>query len=115
MQNGKNTIRTQNQNPNKITSVPGRTWLSTITCSNSNGGDSHCIPLTSLESMWYNHEENVNHPAESEYPVSINVPHMKIMRDRVFASIQNRTGIDVGQFDNVIHASSLPALVTVSQ
>jgi len=58
--------------------------------------------------MWYGHEENIDHPEGSEYPVSINVPHMKIMRERVFDSIQDRTGIDVRAFDSIIHATSSP-------
>ena len=58
--------------------------------------------------MWYGHEENIDHPEGSEYPVSINVPHMKIMRERVFDSILDRTGIDVRAFDSIIHATSSP-------
>lgn len=105
-----NNIYTQNQSKDKITSVPGRFWLSSFTCSNANNDDSEVIKLTALESMWYNHEENINHPEGSEYPVNINVPHMKLMRERVFDSVLARTGIDVRQFDNIIHASSLPAI-----
>ena len=63
------------------------------------------IQLTGLESMWYNHEENVNHPSCPEYPVNINVPFMKLMRQRVVDSILHRTGIHIRTFDNVIHAS----------
>ena len=66
------------------------------------------MQLTSLEEMWYGHEENINHPEGSEYPVSINVPHMKIMRERVFDSILARTGIDVRAFDSIIHATTMP-------
>jgi 5-enolpyruvylshikimate-3-phosphate synthase len=51
----------------------------------------------------------VNHPAGSEYPESINVPHMKVMRDRVMASVLARTGHDITQFDGVIHATTMPA------
>ena len=58
--------------------------------------------------MWYGHEENIDHPSCPEYPVSINVPHMKVMRDRVFDSVLNRTGIDVRKFDSIIHASTSP-------
>ena len=58
--------------------------------------------------MWYGHEENINHPEGSEYPESINVPHMKVMRERVFDSVLNRTGIDVRDFDSIIHASTSP-------
>jgi hypothetical protein len=58
--------------------------------------------------MWYTHEENIDHPEGSEYPQSVNVPHMKIMRDRVIASVLNRTGIDVRSFDSIIHATTSP-------
>ena len=58
--------------------------------------------------MWYGHEENINHPEGSEYPESINVPHMKVMRDRVIDSVLNRTGIDIRKFDSIIHASTSP-------
>jgi len=58
--------------------------------------------------MWYGHEENIDHPEGSEYPVSINVPHMKVMRERVFDSVLNRTGIDIRDFDSIIHASTSP-------
>ena len=58
--------------------------------------------------MWYGHEENIDHPEGSEYPVSINVPHMKLMRERVFNSVLARTGIDIRDFDNIIHASTSP-------
>ena len=33
---------------------------------------------------------------------------MKVMRDRVFDSVLNRTGIDVRKFDSIIHASTSP-------
>jgi hypothetical protein len=58
--------------------------------------------------MWYGHEENIDHPEGSEYPKSINVPHMKVMRERVFDSVLNRTGIDVRDFDSIIHATTSP-------
>ena len=58
--------------------------------------------------MWYGHEENIDHPVGSEYPVSINVPHMKVMRDRVIASVLNRTGIDIRDYDSIIHATTSP-------
>jgi predicted double-glycine peptidase len=80
--------------------------IGSLTCYNANNDDSATIQLTSLEEMWYTHEENVDHPEGSEYPVSINVPHMKVMRDRVIDSVLNRTGIDVRDFDSIIHASS---------
>ena len=103
-----NSIYTQNQSKDKITHVNGL-WLGSLTCYNNNDNKSETINLTGLESMWYNHEENINHPAGSDNPQSVNVPHFKLMRDRVMDSVLNRTGINVRDFDNVIHANTLPA------
>ncbi len=69
-------IYTQNQSKDKIRSVNGY-WISTVTCYNENNDDSVNIQLTSLEAMWVNHEECVDHPEGSEYPVSVNVPFVK--------------------------------------
>ena len=103
-------LNTQNQSKDKIVSIPGY-HIGSLTCYNANDedGESVNIQLTSLEEMWYGHEENIDHPEGSEYPVSINVPHMKVMRDRVADSVFNRTGIDIRDYDGVIHASTLPA------
>ena len=102
-------LNTINQNPNKIVSVPGLA-IGSLTCYyNDENKKGVNIQLTSLEEMWYTHEENVDHPVGSEYPVSINVPHMKVMRDRVMASVLARTGVDITQFDGVIHATTMPA------
>ena len=102
-------LNTKNQSKDKIVSIPGY-HIGSFTCYNANedDGKSVNIQLTSLEEMWYGHEENVNHPAGSEYPESINVPHMRVMRDRVVASILNRTGIDITKFDSIIHATTSP-------
>ena len=106
-------LNTKNQSKNKITSVPGY-HIGSFTCYNRDesgidGIDTNVsIQLTALEEMWYSHEENINHPEGSEYPQSINVPHMKVMRERVFDSVQARTGIDVRAFDSIIHASTSP-------
>jgi hypothetical protein len=102
-------LNTKNQSKDKIVSIPGY-HIGSLTCYNANDEDSESvnIQLTSLEEMWYGHEENINHPAGSEYPESINVPHMKVMRDRVIDSVLNRTGIDVRKFDSIIHASTSP-------
>ena len=100
-------LNTQNQSKDKITSVDGY-WIGSLSCYNANDDDSVNIQLTSLEEMWYGHEENINHPEGSEYPESINVPQMKVMRERVFDSVLNRTGIDVRDFDSIIHASTSP-------
>ena len=103
-----NSIYTTNQSKDKITSVNGY-WINTVSCSNDNTDEPGVtIQLTGLESMWYNHEENVNHPEGSDYPESINVPFMKLMRQRIVDSILHRTGIDIRTFDNVIHASTSP-------
>ena len=102
-------LNTKNQNPEKIHTIPGYS-IGSFTCYNANEDDGKAvnIQLTSLEEMWYGHEENIDHPAGSEYPVSINVPHMKVMRDRVVASVLNRTGIDITKFDSIIHATTSP-------
>ena len=102
-----NTINTQNQSKDKIVSIDGYS-IGSFTCYNANNDDSANIQLTSLEEMWYGHEENIDHPEGSEYPVSINVPHMKLMRERVFDSVLNRTGIDIRDFDSIIHATTCP-------
>ena len=100
-------LNTKNQSKDKIVSIPGY-HIGSLTCYNTNDDDSVNIQLTSLEEMWYSHEENIDHPEGSEYPESINVPHMKVMRDRVIDSVLNRTGIDVRKFDSIIHASTSP-------
>ena len=102
------SIYIQNQSKDKITSVNGFI-INTVSCSNNNTDEPGVtIQLTGLESMWYNHEENVNHPEGSEYPVNINVPFMKLMRERIANSILARTGYDIRYYDNVIHASISP-------
>ena len=105
-----NNIYTQNQSKDKITSIPGRIWLSSLTCYNNDNDESEVINLTSLESMWYNHEETINHPEGEDYPTEVNMPFKKLMNKRVAKSVLARTGIDVLKFDNIIHASSLPAI-----
>ena len=100
-------LNTTNQSKDKITSVNGY-WISTVTCFNENNDDSVVIQLTGLESMWYNHEENIDHPEGSEYPTGVNTAHRNIMVQRVADSILNRTGIDIRDYDSVIHASTSP-------
>ena len=102
-------LNTQNQSKDKIVSIDGYN-IGSFTCYNADApaGEGVNIQLTALEEMWYGHEENIDHPVGSEYPVSINVPHMKVMRDRVAASILNRTGIDITQYDSIIHATTHP-------
>ena len=70
-------LNTTNQSKDKITSVNGY-WISTVTCYNENNDDSVVIQLTGLESMWYNHEENIDHPEGSEYPTGVNVAHRNV-------------------------------------
>lgn len=98
-------LNTQNQSKDKIVDSKF-SMIGSLTCYNNDDTPGVTIQLTSLEEMWYTHEENVDHPAGSEYPESINVPHMKVMRDRVMSSVLARTGIDVRDFDSIIHASS---------
>ena len=102
-------LNTTNQSKDKIHVIPGYS-IGSFTCYNENedDGKSVNIQLTSLEEMWYGHEENIDHPAHSEYPVSVNVPHLKVMRERVFDSVLNRTGIDVRKFDSILHATTSP-------
>jgi hypothetical protein len=100
-------VNTTNQSKDKITSVDGY-WISTVTCFNEGNDDSVTIQLTGLEAMWYNHEENIDHPEGSEYPTGVNEPHRKLMVERVANSILARTGIDIANYDNVIHASISP-------
>ena len=100
-------LNTINQSKDKIVSIPGY-HIGSFTCYNADNDHAVNIQLTSLEEMWYGHEENIDHPEGSEYPVSINVPHMKVMRDRVIDSVLNRTGIDIRDFDSIIHATTSP-------
>jgi len=104
-------LNTTNQSKDKIHTISGYS-IGSLTCYNANedDGKSVNIQLTGLEEMWYGHEENINHPEGSEYPVSVNVPHMKVMRDRVFDSVLNRTGIDVRKFDSILHATTKPGI-----
>ena len=99
-------LYTQNQSKHKITNIPGATPFGSLTCINPD--NSEIIPLTSLEEMWYGHEETINHPAGSEYPLGVNEPFRKLMLDRVRLSVLDRTGIDIAQFEQIIHASSYP-------
>ena len=101
-----NNIYTKNQSKNKTTSVKGY-WISTVTCFNENSEDSVVVQLTGLETMWYNHEENFNHPEGEDYP-TINYAHRIEMVNRVADSILERTGINIKDYEHVIHASTSP-------
>ena len=100
-------LNTKNQSKDKITSVNGY-WISTVTCFNENSEDSVVIQLTGLETMWYNHEENINHPEGEDYPTGVNYAHRIEMVNRVADSILERTGINIKDYENVIHASTSP-------
>ena len=100
-------LNTQNQSKDKIVSVDGY-WISTVTCFNENNDDSVVVQLTGLESMWYNHEENISRPEGDDYPTGINYAHRIEMVNRVADSILARTGINIKDYDNVIHASTSP-------
>ena len=102
-----NRIYTKNQSKDKITSVKGY-WISTVTCFNENSEDSVVIQLTGLETMWYNHEENINHPEGEDYPTGVNHAHRIEMVNRVADSILERTGINIKDYEHVIHASTSP-------
>ena len=101
-------LNTTNQSKDKITAPLGY-WVGSLTLISDKDLPSMNIQLTALEEMWYGHEENIDHPEGSEYPVSVNVPHMKVMRDRVFASVYNRTGINPADYSSILHASTSPA------
>lgn len=98
-------VNTTNQNPDKIVDSKFQ-MIGSLTCFNDNNQDGVTIQLTSLEEMWYGHEENIDHPEGSEYPTGINEAHRNIMVQRVADSVFNRTGINIKDFDGVIHASS---------
>ena len=100
-------INTKNQSKDKIVSVSGYS-ISTVTCFNESNDKSVNIQLTSLESMWYNHEEMIDHPEGSEYPTGINEPFRKIMLERIANSILSRTGYDIRDYERVIHATCSP-------
>ena len=102
-----NNIYTKNQSKDKTTSVKGY-WISTVTCFNENSEDSVVVQLTGLETMWYNHEENINHPEGEDYPTGINYAHRIEMVNRVADSILERTGINIKDYEHVIHASTSP-------
>lgn len=102
-----NNIYTKNQSKDKTTSVKGY-WISTVTCFNENSEDSVVVQLTGLETMWYNHEENINHPEGEDYPTGINYAHRIEMVNRVADSVLHRTGINIKDYENVIHASTSP-------
>ena len=102
-----NRIYTKNQSKDKTTSVKGY-WISTVTCFNESSDDSVVVQLTGLETMWYNHEENINHPEGEEFPTGINYAHRIEMVNRVADSILARTGINIKDYENVIHASTSP-------
>ena len=100
-------LNTQNQSKDKIHTISGYS-IGSFTCYNKDNDDSATIQLTSLEEMWYGHEENIDHPEGSNYPTGINEAHRKVMLQRVVDSVLNRTGIDIRDFDKIIHATTSP-------
>ena len=100
------SLYTQNQSNNKITNIQGATPFGSLTCINLD--NSEIIQLTSLEEMWYGHEECIDHPADSEYPTGTNDAFRKLMIERVRLSVLDRTGIDIANFEQIIHASTYP-------
>tara|TARA_R110001592_G_scaffold1805_8_gene10810 strand:+ start:2141 stop:2509 length:369 start_codon:yes stop_codon:yes gene_type:complete len=100
-------IYTKNQSKDKIVSIPGYS-IGTVTCFNESNDKSVNIQLTSLESMWYNHEEMIDHPEGSEYPTGINEPFRKLMLERIANSVLSRTGYDIRDYERVIHATCSP-------
>jgi len=103
------SLYTQNQSKNKIVSVTGG-WIGSLTCYYNDDRKGENIQLTSLEEMWYGHEETIDHPEGSEYPTGTNDEFRKLMIQRVADSVLHRTGINIRDFDGVIHASTLPAV-----
>tara|TARA_R110001592_G_scaffold168276_5_gene404225 strand:+ start:430 stop:795 length:366 start_codon:yes stop_codon:yes gene_type:complete len=101
------SIYTKNQNKDKLRGCEG--YIGSLTCYYNDDRQGKNIQLTSLEEGWYSHEETINHPEGSEYPTEVNEPFRKLMADRVADSVLNRTGINIRDFDNIIHASSHPA------
>jgi len=102
--NKMNTLYNKPQSENKI--VDGVNGRGSLTCYYNDDRDGEVIKLSALEEMWYTHEANIDHPEGSEYPTGINEAHRKLMVQRVADSVLHRTGIDIKNFDGVIHASS---------
>jgi len=102
-----NTIYTQNQSNDKLRGMEGS--IGSLTCFNSNDTiEGVVVQLTSLEEGWYSHEEIIDHPEGSEYPTGINDSFRELMVQRVADSVLNRTGINIKDFDSIIHASTHP-------
>ena len=99
------SLNTKNQNPSKIVDSPYQ-MIGSLTCYYNDDKPGVSIQLTSLEEMWYGHEENIDHPEDSNYPTGVNEPHLRVMTARVADSVLNRTGINIKDFDGVIHSSS---------
>jgi len=99
------SLNTKNQNSNKIVDSKYQ-MIGSLTCYYNDDKPGVNVQLTSLEEMWYGHEENIDHPEGSEYPTGVNEAHRAVMVARVADSVLNLTGIDIGTFDGVIHASS---------
>tara|TARA_B110000977_G_C10667124_1_gene334204 strand:- start:134 stop:436 length:303 start_codon:yes stop_codon:yes gene_type:complete len=71
--------------------------------------DGESIPLSSLEAMWYGHEENIDQPLGKKLPIGTNKEHYKLMVLRVIDSINNRMESNY-QISDISYAShSFPA------
>lgn len=101
------SIYTQNQSKDKLTGTEG--FIGSLTCYYNDDREGVSIQLTSLEEGWYSHEACIDHPEASEYPTGVNKPFMKLMAEKVAYSVLSRTGIDIRDYDGVIHASTFPA------
>ena len=88
------SLNTKNQNPSKIVDSPYQ-MIGSLTCYYNDDKPGVNIQLTSLEEMWWGHEENIDHPAGEEYPIGTNKEHMSLMVDRVIDSVNHREGIDI--------------------
>ena len=99
-------LNTTNQSKDKITAPLGY-WISSLTLIDK-ALPSYNIQLTGLESMWYNHEENIDHPEGREYPTGVNTAHRNVMVKKVCDSVFARTGINPADYSSVIHASTSP-------
>ena len=91
------------QDPNKIVSCERSGYT------NIHMQDGESIPISSIEALWYGHEENIDQPLGQEYPVGMNKEHMKLMVLRVIDSINNRMESNYQISDISFASHSFPA------
>lgn len=99
----KNMFYQTQQDPSKIVS----SVRSGYTNLHMNDGES--IPMSSLEAMWFGHEENIDQPLGQEYPVGTNKEHYKLMVLRAIDSINNRMESNYQTSDISYASHSFPA------